>query len=155
MSKIVLLSYLFKAFLGISQFLVLGFSHLLHSVSKKHGFLVHLSTLQMLLGLMLVYLSIQIALIISLSNFLLLTLFLTLNLEFLCLILDKEFPNVKLLAISTKLRAISLVKSICGSRLEDIVTTAGLNWCLIGPASINSWTNKSIQSVGSGGSGQI
>ena len=109
----------------------------------------------MLLGMMLIDLSIQVTLIVCLCRLLLLTLFLALNEEFLRLISDKEFPNIQLLSVSTKLRAIGLVKSVSCCRCEDIMTTARLNWCFIELSYIFSRAYKSLQSVGGGRSCQI
>ena len=112
MCVVIILGDFFDAALGLPHLIVFDFGHLLHFVPDEHGLFANLSLLQVLLGLVLVHLAVQVALVVRLSRLLLQTLLLALYEEFLGLILDKELPHIEFLLISTKLRPDGLVEGV-------------------------------------------
>ena len=103
MSVVVVLGDLLDAALRLPHLVVFDLGHLLHLVLDEHGLLAELGLLQVLLGLILVDLTIEVALVVRLSRLLLQALFLALNDEFLRLVLDEELPHIDFLLSATKL----------------------------------------------------
>jgi hypothetical protein len=78
-SVVVVLGDLLDAALGLPHLIVFDFGHLLHLVLDKHGLLTQLGLLQVLLGLILVDLAVQVALVVRLRRLLLQALLLALD----------------------------------------------------------------------------
>ena len=103
MSVVVVLGDLLDAALRLPHLVVFDLGHLLHLVLDEHGLLAELGLLQVLLGLILVDLTIEVALVVRLRRLLLQALFLALDEEFLRLVLDEELPHIDFLLSTTKL----------------------------------------------------
>ena len=151
MCVVIILGDFFDAALGLPHLIVFDLGHLLHLVLDKHGLLAELSLLQVLLGLVLVHLAVQVALVVRLSRLLLQTLLLALDEEFLGLILDKELPHIEFLLISTKLRPDGLVKGVGTHVRKDIFATTRLVGRGVGLEAIGSGATEATECVGGHG----
>ena len=154
MSVVVVLGDLLDAALCLPHLVVFDLSHLLHLVLDEHGLLAQLSLLQVLLGLILVNLAVQVALIVRLRRLLLQALLLALDEKFLCLILDEELPHIDFLLSTTKLRPDGLVEGVCALMRKDIFTTTIVVGGGVGQEAIGSGAAKATNCVGSSHGGR-
>lgn len=151
MCVVIILGDFFDAALSLPHLIVFDLGHLLHLVLDEHGLLAELGLLQVLLGLVLVHLAVQVALVVRLSRLLLQTLLLALDEEFLGLILDKELPHIEFLLISTKLRPDGLVEGVGAQVRKDIFATTRLVGRGVGLEAIGSGATKAAECVGGHG----
>jgi len=147
-SVVVVLGDLLDAAMGLPHLIVFDLGHLLHLVLDKHGLLTQLGLLQVLLGLILVDLAVQVALVVRLRRLLLQALLLALNKKFLCLILNEELPHIDFLLSTTKLRPDGLVEGVCALMRKDIFTITIVVGGGVGQEAICSGAAKATKSVG-------